>query len=73
MYDHDRIFFYLFDQIFMLFSYENNKKEIFLINFSSPRLRRIIANFTSGRVQYSTRRETGHSRVMTSIQERLVT
>ena len=53
-----------------LFSYENRKK--FLINFSSPHLRHIkVSNLTSGLVQYCVTRETGNSRSVTSIQERM--
>ena len=42
-----------------------------LINFSSPRLRRIkLSNFTSGWVQNHAKRETRDSTAATSIQER---
>ena len=45
----------------MLVSYENRKTK-FLVNFSSPRLRRMKAsNFTFGEVQYRARFETGDS------------
>ena len=54
----------------MFFSYEDGQK-IFLIIFSSPQGRRIkVLNLTSGWVQYRSRRETGDSRAVTSIQER---
>ena len=43
-------------------------KNKFLIYFSSQRLRRIkVPDFTSGRVQYRARRETGDSRTVRSI------
>ena len=45
----------------------------FLINFSSPCLRRIkVSNFSSSWVQYCTRQETEDSKAVTLIQECLV-
>ena len=62
-------FFYLLDQISMLFSHENRKTN-FLPTFLPA------SNFTPGWVQYRARLETGDSTgcdgVVTSIQERLV-
>ena len=61
---------YLLDQMSMLFSYENRKKKI-LINFSSPRLRRIKSvkfHFWLGKIP----RKTGDTMAVTSIKQRLV-
>ena len=64
------VFSYLLDRIFMSFLCENRKNKV-AIDFSSPRLRRTnTCNFTSGCVQNRTRRETGDSGPVTSIQER---
>ena len=60
---YDRMFFYLLDQMLMLFLYEKKKNSLnqfFIPAFEAYSIN--VLNFTSGWVQYCTRWETGDGR-----------